>query len=313
MGRSLWAALDVASVLLLTGAAYVGARRRPPRAKAAGAQRAATARGWKGLLVRTAREFSQDQVPMVSAGITFYTILALFPGMAALISLYGLIADPSDVPRHLQALSHVLPGAALTVIGDELTRLVTAKTGSLSLTAVIGLLASIWSANGAVKALMIGLTMAYGEKDSRGFLNKTLISLGFTLGFAVFGMIALGVLGAGPFIRTRLGPAAVLVFHAVSWPALLLVMSAGLALVYRFGAARRPGRFGWISWGSAGAVAVWFVMSAAYSLFVANFGHFDRTYGSLGAAIGFMMWIYLSAMVILAGAELNAGIEQAKA
>jgi membrane protein len=331
---------EVASALLVAGAALIeegrrkGSRRRPAarsrREPSAGRgqwphkpvrtnadDRGRQARspaeipraGWKDILVRTWKEFGEDQVPMVAAGVTFYSILALFPGLAALIALYGLIADPADIPRHLQALSTILPGGALTVLGEQMGRLVAAKSGGMSLTAAVGLLASLWSANGAVKSLMVGLNIAYEEHETRGFVKKTLVSLAFTLGMAAFGVAAVGVLGAGPVIERHAGRPAVWLFDAISWPALLVVMSVGLALFYRHGPSRDPVRFRWISWGSAGAVIVWLLMSVAYSLYVANFGHFNRTYGSLGAAVGFMMWIWLSAMVVLAGAELNAEVE----
>jgi membrane protein len=180
---------------------------------------------------------------MIAAGVTFYSILALFPGLAAAISLYGLIADPADIPRHLQALSTVLPGGALTVIGHEMDRLVAHKSGGLSLTAAAGLAASIWSANGAVKSLMTGLNIAYEEQEKRGFLKKTLVSLAFTLGLVVFGLAAMGVLGAGPVLERRLGSAAAWLFEAASWPVLLAAMAAGLALLYRYGPSRDPARF----------------------------------------------------------------------
>ena len=317
---------QVASAMLLAGAALIEARRRRPvrtaprqsrpsaggddgRGRRAQSPGEIPRRGWRDILLRASREFSQDQVPMIAAGVTFYSILALFPGLAAAISLYGLIADPADIPRHLQALSTVLPGGALTVIGHEMDRLVSHRSGGLSLTAAAGLAASIWSANGAVKSLMTGLNIAYEEQEKRGFLKKTLVSLAFTLGLVVFGLAAMGVLGAGPVLERRLGTAAAWLFEAASWPVLLAAMATGLALLYRYGPSRDPVRFRWISWGVAAAVIVWLGMSAGYTLYVANFGHFNKTYGSLGAAIGFMMWIYLSAMVVLAGAELNAELE----
>lgn len=266
-------------------------------------------RGWKDILLRTKKEISEDQVPLVAAGVTFYTLLALFPGLAAFVSLYGLFADPAEAMRHLRTLSFVLPPAALDMVGDQLVRLAAGNKGGQSLAFVLGLLASIWSANGAIKALIAGLNIAYEEEERRGFMRKTLISLSFTLGFLVFVISTVALLAAQPAIELFAGRAAATLFGWISWPAITVGLMVGLSLLYRFGPSRDPVQWRWISWGSAGVVAFWLVASALFSIYLQNFAHYDKTYGSLGAAIGVMMWIYLSTILVLAGAELNSEIE----
>jgi membrane protein len=266
-------------------------------------------RGWKDILIRTWTEFSEDNVTMVAAGVTFYTLLALFPGLGAFVSLYGMFADVADAQKHLALLSFILPPAAFQFIGEQMMRIAAAKTGGLSLAFVVGLLASIWSANGAMKALMAGLNVAYEETEKRSFVRKTGVSLAFTLGFLAFVICGIALLAAGPVIATYVGPRAELVFSWIAWPLLVVGLMAGLALLYRFAPSREPVQWKWITWGSAGVIMFWIAASALFSVYVGNFGHYDKTYGSLGAVIGFMMWIYLSTVVVLAGAELNSEIE----
>jgi membrane protein len=266
-------------------------------------------KGWKDILIRTRKEFSEDQVPLIAAGVSFYTLLAIFPGLAAFVALYGLFADVTEARHHLQVLSVVLPADTLKFLGDQMIRLAAAQKGGLSLTFVIGLLTSIWSANGAANALMTGLNIAYEEHERRSMVRRTLVSLAFTLGLLVFGIAAIAVLGAGPAVEAYVGHRAAFMLNLISWPTLLVGMGVGLALLYRFGPSRDPARFQWISWGSAAALVLWIAVSAAFSLYVGNFAHYDKTYGSLGAVVGFMMWNWLTNVVILGGAELNSEIE----
>jgi membrane protein len=266
--------------------------------------------GWKDIALRTRTKFGVDNIPMIAAGVTFYTILALFPGLAALISIYGLFADASQVPQHVQALSHLLPGGAVKVVGDQMQALASANREGLSLTFAISLIISFWSANGAIKAMMTGLNMAFEKREERGYLKQTVISLAFTFGFLLFGVLTLVVLGLPPAIGVLAGPEAAAASTVLCWAVLLLGLAIGLALLYRYGPSRGPVRLQWISWGNTLAVIVWLIVSALFTLYVANFGHYNKTYGSLGAAVGFMTWIYLSSMVFLGGAELNAQVER---
>lgn len=311
-------AWDVAPLLVLASAGVAllqeprGEKRRRlqhGRGRHAQSPKEIPARGWKDILLRTKDEFVEDHVSMISAGVTFYILLALFPGMAAFVALYGLFADVHDVGKQLAALSFVLPPGTLTFVGDQMIRIAVADKGGQSFALAVGVLASIWSANGAVKALMAGLNIAYEEEERRSYLRRTLISLGFTLGFLIFGMAMIAVFAAPPAIETFLGAHAADLFRWISYPAVLASMLVWLALFYRFGPSRDPARWRWITWGSAAVLIFWILASVLFSLYVDNFAHYDKTYGSLGAVIGFMMWVYLSVLVFLAGAELNSEIE----
>lgn len=268
------------------------------------------ARGWKEILKRVKDDFLKDQIPMVAAGVTFYSLLAIFPGIAALASLYGLFADLSQVEHHIQVLSRIVPGGALQVVGDQLRALAAGRAGGLSLTFAVGLIISIWSANGAVRSMMTGLNIAYERHETRGFIRTTAISLAFTVGFVAFGLTAIGALGAGPAVRAYAGHQGEMLLDILRWPVLIVLLMLGLALFYRYGPSREPVPFAWITPGSVSATLLWLAMSALFTLYAGSFGHFNKTYGSLGAVIGFMMWMYLSAMVVLAGAELNAETER---
>lgn len=267
------------------------------------------ARGWKDIVIRTFKEFNEDQIPMIAAGVTFYTLLALFPGIGAFVALYGLFADVADAQRHVAAMSAILPGGAITLIGDQLLRAASAHEGGLSLAFLVGLVLALWSANGAMKAIITGLNIAYDEKDRRGFFGKILAPLAFTLGFLLFALSAMGLAALGSTVEDRFGDTAGWVYSASYWIGLFVAFTFGLTLLYRFGPSRRPVRWRWISWGSGAAAVAWLAMSGGFSFYVANFGSYDRSYGALGAVVGFMTWTWLSSMVLLLGAELNSEIE----
>ena len=267
------------------------------------------ARGWRDILIRTWTEFRDDEIPMISAGVTFYTLLALFPGIGAFVALWGLFGDVAEARRDLEALAVVLPGGALTLIGDQMENLATANEGGLSFAALGGLLLSLWSANGAMKAIITGLNIAYDEKETRGFLRKALTSLTFTLGFLAFAIAAAAVLVIQPAVAALAGDAAGRLFGLAAWPGLFALLVAGLAVLYRHGPSRDPARWRWLTWGSTSAGLIWLLGSMAFSYYVGHFGSYDRTYGPLGAVVGFMTWTWLSSMVVLLGAELNSEIE----
>ena len=266
-------------------------------------------RDWKRILVRTFREFNDDQIPAVAAGVTLFALLSVFPALSAFASLYGLVADVEDVRRQIASLAGLLPGGALTVIGDQLTRLANADHGRLGVAFLISLLLSLWASNAGTKALIAGLNVAYEQRERRNFIRLNLVSLGFTAGAVTFVVLAAAALAVVPDRWAILRAPALAWLPVLRWPALLLVVAGLLSLLYRYGPCRPRARWRWITPGSALASVGWMLMSLLYSWYVANFGHYDRTYGSLGAVFGFMTWIWLSFIVVLFGAELNSEIE----
>lgn len=269
------------------------------------------ARGWWAILKRTVQQAGEDRLLTEAAGVTFYTLLALFPAIAALVSLYGLVAEPETVRQHVAALAGVVPGGGMELIEEQVRRVTSQPSGALGLGAIAGLLLSLWSANQATKAMFGALNVIYEEKETRGFLRFTLTTLAFTLGglvFAILVMLAVVVLPVAlGFIG--LGNVAEWVLRLGRWPLLVALVALVLAVLYRFGPDREEARWRWVSWGSAVASLVWLAASLGFSWYVQNFGSYNETYGSLGAVVGFMTWIWISAAVVLFGAELNAEME----
>ena len=261
--------------------------------------------------LRAWTRFNDHDISMVSAGVAFFMLLSIFPGLAAFVALYGLVADVGAATSQLKVLAHIVPREVLGFVADQMTRLAGAQKGGLSLTLVGGLLLGIWSANGAVKALFQGMNMAYGEPERRGFVKLTLITLAFTVGLLVVMTLVITALVAGPAAAAAaFGPGAAIVAQAAGWPLILIVVAVGVALLYRFGPSCAEPHWRWVSWGGAAASVLWLAVSAAFSAYVQQFGHYDRTYGALGAIIGLMLWLWLSMLIVLAGAELNAEIER---
>ncbi len=269
-------------------------------------------RGWWSILKRTLFESMQDRLLTEAAGVTFYTLLALFPGIAALVSLYGLFADPSTIGSHLEALRGVVPGGGMQIIEEQITRIVSKGTGELGFSALIGLAISLWSSNQAAKALFDALNVVYEEREKRSFVWLTVVTLSFTLGGILFALFAMALVVVLPVLLNQvgLGSTAETLLRLLRWPLLLGMVIVLLAALYRFGPSREQARWSWVSWGGAVAALIWLAGSIGFSWYVENFGNYNETYGSLGAAIGFMTWIWISSAVVLLGAELNAEMER---
>jgi membrane protein len=266
--------------------------------------------GWRQILGRTVKAFNTDQIPAVAAGAAFFILLALFPAVGAFVSLYGLFGDVAAAQHQLAAMSGLLPDGAISVIGDQIARLIAIDHGKLGLTFVLGLLVSIWSANAGVKALISGLNAAYESPESRGFIALNLLSLGFTFGAVILAVAMTWAMVEAPATLTTLGLGRLMALTGLRWPILLLVTLAVLSVFYRFAPCRRQAHWRWITPGGLAAALAWMAMSLLFSWYVGNFGHYNQTYGSLGAVVGFMTWIWLSVTVLLFGAELNAEIEK---
>lgn len=269
------------------------------------------ARGWKDILLRVYTNIGEHRILALAAGITYYSILAIFPALAALVAIYGVFSDPASIAKHLDKAAGFLPGGAIDVARQQLTRVSSKGGQALGLTFVIGLAVSLWSANAAMKSLFDTLNIVHNEQEKRGFLKLNAISLVFTLAAIGFILLALGAVVVIPVILKYLGlsDSADLLVRSARWPAMFVSLALALACIYRFGPSREAPRWRWITWGSVAATALWLIASALFSWYAASFGTFNKTYGSLGAVIGFMTWLWISAIVILLGAELDAEME----
>ena len=268
-------------------------------------------RGWKDILLRVYQNIGKDRVLVIAAGVTFYCLLALFPAVAALVAIYGLFADPASLTSYLQSMAGVLPDGAIDVIRDQMSRIASHGASTLSLTFLAGLAVSLWSANAGVKSMFDALNLVYNEEEKRGLIKLNLISLAFTAAAILFLILAVAALVVLPVALNYVGLGGVTKWLADlgRWPVLLVVVAVALAALYRFGPSRREPKWRWLSYGSAFAAVVWIAMSVLFSWYATNFGSYNATYGSLGAVIGFMVWMWLSTIVILIGAEINAEME----
>lgn len=267
------------------------------------------ARGWKDILWRVYEGISEDRILANAAAVAFYALLALFPGITALVSIYGLFADPGSIQQHLDSMSSLLPGGAIDVLREQLNRLAAEPRSTLGVSFFLGLLISLWSANGGIKALFDALNVVYEEREKRSFIRLNAIALVFTVAMIAFLIIALVCIVAVPVALNYLPGFIASIVNIARWPLMLVLVTLALACIYRYGPSRDEPKWRWITWGSAFAAVAWLGFSAIFSFYAAHFGSFNKTYGSLGAVIGLMIWMWLSIAVILIGGKLNAEIE----
>jgi membrane protein len=268
----------------------------------------------RGLLRRVWGRFTSRHLSILAAGVAFYGFLSLFPGLVALVSLFGMIADPAVVEDDLGGLSGFLPGAVTDLLRGQLQAIAAHSGATLSYTFMVGLAIACWSAASAMKALMEALNIAYGEEERRGLVRFNFEALLLTFGAMVMMMLALFGVVVIPIVLQFLAELGVpprvgdlLAF--ARWPVLAVFIMAGLAVLYRFGPSRARPRWRWLSWGGVLTTALWLIGSALFSIYVSGFGSYDRMYGSLAAVAVLMLWLELSAFLIILGAQLNAELE----
>jgi membrane protein len=266
--------------------------------------------GWKDILWRTWRGAGRQRLGSLAGGVTFYLLLATFPALAAFVSIYGLFLDLAAVERQVEALSQVFPQDAVNLIEQEMVRLASQRHADLSATLLGSALISLWSANAGMKALFDGLNVACGEVEKRPYLRRTAITFAATLGCVAFLAAVTSLTVAAPVFRHTLGLHKLRVWFApIRWLLVYLMAAAVFSLVYRYGPSRAPAKWRWVVCGGAGGALFWMVGSIGFSTYLNNFTHFGATYGSLGAMLGFMLWVWFSVMVFLFGATFNAEIE----
>jgi membrane protein len=266
--------------------------------------------GWRDILMRVKSEISDDHVSISAAGVAFYGLLAIFPALAALIGIAGLMLDPQTVESQLSQASSILPPEAAAIVQDQARKLAQ-NSGGATFAAIGGLLLALYSASSGIRTLMEAMNIAYDEEEKRGFVRLYATALALTLVLIVGVVIALCAMVVLPALLGSLGLGGV--FQALltygRWPVLALMMIFGLAVIYRYGPSRENARWRWITPGSVVATVLWLIASILFSLYVRNFGSYTETYGALGGVIILLMWFWLSAFVVLLGAELNAEME----
>ena len=266
---------------------------------------------WKHVALRVVARVSEDRLLAVAAGVVFYALLALFPGVTALVSSYALFANVSTISEHLAKLGSFMPAGAYGIVHEQVLRIVEAGTaGKLSLAFVVSLGLAVWSANAGMKAMMDALNVAYEVKEHRSFVVLNAVSLAFTVGALVALLLAIAAIIMLPVFLSYLpfeGTAIILKW--LRWPALAVLLLLGLATLYRFGPDHQDARWQWISPGAAFAAVSWLAGSALLSWYLGNFADYNKTYGSLGAAIGLMMWMWMTTIVVMMGAEINSVLD----
>jgi membrane protein len=269
-------------------------------------------RGWADILWRVVWSVPEDRVLATAGGVAFFALLAVFPGLATMVSLYGLFADVSTMSRHLTLLTGILPSGVLDLLAQEMSRIASKSTPTLSTAFLVSFVIAFWSANSGVVALFDALNVIYKEREKRTLLRLYGTTFLFTLGAIGFGVAATTVVVVIPVILTFVGLSSFSdrLLTIARWPILLILVVLGLALIYRFGPSRREAKWRWVTWGSALATLLWMLGSMAFSWYVASFDSYNRTYGSLGAGVGFMTWMWLSIVIVLLGAELNSEMER---
>jgi len=268
-------------------------------------------RGWKDILLRTYREILDDRLFALAGGVAFYSLLALFPAIAAGVSSYALFANAGTIAQHLSTATDVVPTAALDIVTNEITRIAEKSEGKLSLGFALGLAIALWSANAGVKSIFDALNIIYDEQEKRGLIWLNIVSLLSTIGAIAATGIAVGLVVVFPLLLAATGLTSFdqPLIGYLRWPLMFVLIIVGLAVLYRYGPSRRLAKWRWISGGSVFAALAWLMVSSLFSWYLANFANYNATYGALGAVVGLMMWMWLSITVVLIGAELNSEIE----
>jgi membrane protein len=270
-------------------------------------------RGWKDIFIRTYHEVQEDRLMSLAAGVVFYSLVALFPALAAGVSVYAFFSDAASITNHVSLVADVVPGASLDLLRSEITRIAGRSDGRLTSGFLIGFGIALWSANAGMKAIFDALNIIYDEEEKRGLIWLNLVSLFATFCAIAGALIALSAVVVFPLLLAAFGLSALdapLMIGILRWPVMFMLVILALAILYRYGPSRRIAKWRWLSVGSVFAAVVWLAVSVLFSWYLGNFANYNATYGALGAVVGLMMWMWLSTIVVLVGAELNSEIER---
>lgn len=267
--------------------------------------------GWLDIAIRVKNEVTKDNVSLIASGLALYALLAVFPALAAAVSIYGLFASPGDIAHQLDAFAGVLPAAGTQVLQDELTSL-SGRDQALGIGLVVGIAIALWSARKGMTALMTTMNVAYDERETRHWFKQILVSMAFTIGAVIGFLVVMSLIVAVPLVLKvlPLGKAAEVVILALRWILLWIIAVFGMACVYRYAPSRREAQWRWLSWGSAIAATLWLAGSLLFALYAHYSDTYGKTYGALGGVVVLLMWFYLTGYVIILGAEINSEMER---
>jgi membrane protein len=269
-------------------------------------------RGWWRLAVNVYKEMGDDHVGLISAGVAFYGLLAIFPGIVAGMAIAGLVMDPNAVVAQLEGLSRFLPQEAAQIVIDQATAVAGSESGGLGLAALFGILVALYSASKGVTSLMDGLNVAFEIEEKRGLIRYYLTAFALTIGLIVGFLLIVGLLALLPVLLNvfRFGDFTQTLVSLIRWPVVLAVLAVGLAILYRYAPSRGPVPWHWITPGAGAACILWLVGSVVFAIYVQNFGAYNETFGALGGVIVLLTWLWLSAFIVLMGAEVDSEIER---
>ena len=250
----------------------------------------------------------EDRLPLVAAGVAFYAFLSIVPTLIAVVLIYGLVSDPSQVADQVETYASALPTSAQELLIEQMTTLAEAPRQSLGIGLVIALVVAVWSASNGTSNMIMAVNHAYGGEQERGFVKRRAMGLLFTLGAIVFVLVAVALVAALPAIVDALElPGWVsIVVQVARWIVLLLAVVTALSVLYRWAPEHGSGRWKWFSFGAIVATLIWVAVSVGFSIYVDNFGNYAQTYGSLAGVVVLLLWLWLSAYAALFGAEINA-------
>ncbi|MEB8387811.1 YihY/virulence factor BrkB family protein [Rhodobacteraceae bacterium KMM 6894] len=266
---------------------------------------------WWSVAKRVFKMIDEKRLVLIAAGIAFFGILALFPAIAAIIALWGIIGDPQSILPLIQQYDFLFPAEVFSLISTQISALATADEGQLGWASILSILLALWSARAGVTALIQGMNAVYDESNRKG-LRQYLAAIGLTLALVFVALTAIAAIVVTPVIMAfvPLGAFAQLLVEAIRWLVAVGILLAGAGLVYRYGPNRRAARLAWITPGAMLAVGLWTIASIGFSIYLANFGTYNEVYGSLGAVIALLMWLFISGFLLLIGGAVNSELER---
>ncbi len=262
---------------------------------------------WKRFLVRLSEDVADDRIDLVAGGVAFYALLSLFPMLVAAISIYGLFTTPESLEAQIESISAMLPAEAQAIVVDQLRSIEESPSHGLTYGVLFGLVVALWSASKGTDALISSVGLAYDERETRSFVRVRLMSIGLTLLLILGVSIAFTLVAIVPIVMSfvGLGSYARSVAELARWGTLLVLFMGGLSLIYRCAPSTRKRNWRFVSVGSIVATLLWLAASYGFSFYVARFGNYQATYGSVGGVVVLLLWLWISAYVILLGAEID--------